>query len=135
MKPETEASMINCDYFHTFRIESHYAHAREKHPYFCDKLLPNRVRACIMEGDDVYQAIVANLKFARRVIEVSKKNNNTTWFEILNCEVLEALETIASGDTAAAVEELYDCVALLLRTIDVLEGRQPLGKPEEGGAK
>ena len=33
--------------------------------------------------------------------------------------------------TAAAVEELYDVIAVLLRTIDVIEGRYKLGKPEE----
>lgn len=34
--------------------------------------------------------------------------------------------------TKLAVDECYDCVAVMLRMIDVLEGRQPLGKPSEG---
>lgn len=42
----------------------------------------------------------------------------------------EVFEALVSGDKTHAVEELYDCVAVLLRTIDVLEGRQKLGKPE-----
>ena len=26
---------------HSLRIKDHYAHAREKHPYFCDELIPD----------------------------------------------------------------------------------------------
>lgn len=48
------------------------------------------------------------------------------WYDRLNCEVFHAL---AYGDKAQAVEELYDCIAVCLRTIDLIEGRQPLGKP------
>lgn len=35
------------------------------------------------------------------------------------------------GDKANAVEECYDAIAVLLRMVDVPEGRQTLGKPEE----
>ena len=42
----------------------------------------------------------------------------------------ETLEALANGDKAHAVEELYDMIAVCLRTIDVLEGRQKLGKPK-----
>ena len=35
-----------------------------------------------------------------------------------------------SEEAAAAVEECYDAIAVLLRVIDVLEGRQPLGRPD-----
>jgi uncharacterized protein YabN with tetrapyrrole methylase and pyrophosphatase domain len=55
------------------------------------------------------------------------------WNEVLDCECWEVAEALANGDTAHAVEELYDCVAVLLRTIDVLEGRQKLGKPTTKG--
>ena len=56
------------------------------------------------------------------------------WNELADCEVWEATEALANGDKAQAVEELYDCISVLLRTVDVLEGRQALGKPK-GGAK
>lgn len=42
-------------------------------------------------------------------------------------------DAIANGNTAHAVEECYDAISVLLRTIDVLEGRQKLGKPETKG--
>lgn len=64
------------------------------------------------------------------------ENSRLGWNAILECKMLEVHEALANGDKAHAVEELYDCIAVLLRTIDVLEGRQKLGKPKkEGGAK
>ena len=36
------------------------------------------------------------------------------------------------GHPELAVEECYDAIAVLLRVIDVLEGRQELGRPERG---
>lgn len=45
-------------------------------------------------------------------------------------DVLHATEGLTFGQ---AVEECYDAIAVLLRTIDVLEGRQKLGKPEMKG--
>jgi len=48
--------------------------------------------------------------------------------------VWEATEALANGDKAQAVEELYDCISVLLRTVDVLEGRQKLGRPKEAEA-
>ena len=36
-----------------------------------------------------------------------------------------------AGNAERAVDEAYDAIAVLLRIIDVLEGRQKLGKPEE----
>lgn len=47
----------------------------------------------------------------------------------------EVCNAIARGDNAHAVEECYDTIAVLLRMVDVLEGRQCLGKPEKGAVK
>lgn len=109
---------------HFERIRAHYAHARAKHPYFCDRLLPDwsigRIKSCI----------AVNLECARTRIKAGVRDHNLIWNEIADCEVWEATEAMANGDKAHAVEELYKCVAVLLRTIDVLEGRQKLGKPE-----
>jgi hypothetical protein len=107
----------------------HYAHAKEKHPYFCDRLLPDwpkyKIRCRILN----------NLQHSRLRNRAGIRNHNLMWNEIADCEVWEATEAMANGDTAHAVEELYDCIAVLLRTIDVLEGRQKLGKPETKGVK
>ena len=111
---------------HDERVRQHYDHAREKYPYFCDRLLPD-----YLLPNNIKERIAKNLYFARRRIKAGVRDHNLMWNEVADCEVWEATEAIFNGDKAQAVEELYDCVAVILRTIDVLEGRQKLGKPEE----
>lgn len=110
-------------------IERHYNHAKEKHPYFCDRLIPGRDYA-----GNVGKEIENNLREIRSRIARSVESQRCEWDELLNEEVWEALEAIHDGDDKNAVEECYDAIAVLLRVIDVLEGRQELGKPK-GGAE
>lgn len=117
------------------KIREHYEHAKAKHPYFCDGLLPTDTDSGWSKGE-VLQKIVLELRLARDRIEVGGKIGNRLWNEILNCEVWELAEAIYHKNTTAAVEEAYDAIAVLLRVVDVLEGRQPLGDPKKkGGAK
>lgn len=117
------------------KIKQHYNHAREKHPYFCDGLLPTQVSSDWSKGE-VLQKIVLELRLARDRIEGGGKIGNRLWNEVLNCEVWEAIEAMADGNTSAAIEECYDAIAVLLRVVDVLEGRQALGDPaKKGGAE
>ena len=124
---------------HAPRALRHYVHAREKHPYFCDGLLPTQVLYTMAPGeipipmtkDSALHVIHVNLRASRERIMRGTFDANILWSELLDCEVWEATEAIAKGNKAQAVEELYDCIAVCLRTIDVLEGRQKLGKPEE----
>jgi hypothetical protein len=108
------------------RILSHYDHAREKHPYFCDKLLsstlPPTYREEVLSG-------------TRRMLLTEQSFNQLHALSLLECEEDELKLAISRDDTSNAIEEAYDCIAVLLRVIDVLEGRQPLGRPEEGAAK
>lgn len=113
--------------YHISNILKHYDHAKEKHPYFCDRLLPD------WPISEIKNCVAVNLDRARTRIKAGVRDHNLLWNEIADCEVWEATEAMANGDTAHAVEELHDCVAVLLRTIDVLEGRQKLGKPETKG--
>lgn len=107
----------------TESIWAHYAHACEKHPYFCDMI------TCLSKtGADTH------LVFARGLLATEIDTRNVEVKDVLMCEFYEAIQAHLNGDTAAAVEELYDTIAVLIRTIDVLEGRQALGKPK-GGAK
>ena len=105
------------------RIWGHYDHAKEKHPYFCDRLLPD-----YLLRDNIKERIVSNLAFARHRIKAGVRDHNLMWNEIADHGVWAATEAMFNGDTAAAVEKLYDVIAVILRTIDVLEGRQALGK-------
>ena len=107
--------------FHGKRIASHYAHAREKHPYFCDGIL---------SPVEDYKGALANQR-SRLAAAVSCRM--VTACDLIDCELLEAYVEAANGNTVHTVEECYDAIAVLLRTIDVLEGRQKLGKPEAKG--
>ena len=129
MRGETQA-WDDFQKLHLDGVMAHYAHAREKHPYFCDNLLPRDLEPPELP---IEEQIEINLAIARRRIESGAKIGNILWNEILNCEVWEAAEAIYERDYAHAVEECYDAIAVLLRTIDVLEGRQKLGKPETKG--
>ena len=113
---------------HAHRIIDHYLHAREKHPYFCDMMMPRRAYP-----DATKEEIRCSLGDIRRVIEVEAKEHTLAWDALLNCEMWEVYDALANDDKAQAIEELYDCIAVCLRTIDVLEERQKLGKPETKG--
>lgn len=105
-------------------IERHYYHAREKHPYFCDMVTRD-----LWTVKDVQD----NLRRIRQYIEQDIARHEVEATSLLICEMREFEEAMTLKDTSAAVEELYDVIAVCLRIIDVLEGRQALGSPKEGG--
>lgn len=120
---------------HISNILKHYAHAKEKHPYFCDAIAPvdldeERHKDTLA---DYQENTSHSLATVRDNIACDAQNGRLTWEILLLCETWEIIDAIANGDTAHAVEECYDAIAVLLRTIDVLEGRQKLGKPETKG--
>ena len=120
---EAEASI---DAEVVLRIAEHYLHARRKHPYFCDVCSPTWL------SPTEQKEIVANaLKMFREDISDDVARGRLMWDALLNCEVWEVHDAIARGDKAHAVYECYDAIAVLLRVVDVLEGRQKLGKPNE----
>lgn len=126
----TEAvNMMSIVTNHAKRITDHYVRAIEKHPYFCDKM----DTAIILTKEDLLKFITRDLENKRRRIRFGCEDRNLCWSEILECELLGAEEAYLRGDKAQVVKKLYASVAVLLRTIDVLEGRQKLGKPERGG--
>ncbi len=105
------------------KIQQHYDHAREKHPYFCDKLLVDQPVKNFYHGQ---------LNSFRMRADVHARRGDLSPEIILNEEIAEIWDSIEANDIANAIEECYDSIAVLLRVIDVLEGRQPLGKPKEG---
>lgn len=112
---------------HAPRALYHYIHAKEKHPYFCDRFFPRW-----MPAEERSERIDATLGCVRKEME----EHGEDLCAVLSEENYEIFEAINNSDTAHAVSECYDAIAVLLRTVDVLEGRQKLGKPEtEGGAK
>lgn len=110
---------------HAMRITDHYLHAREKHPYFCDWVGPKyQVTAEEKLG------IKFGLAKAREFIKSEIEKQHLGWEALLHCKIYECVDALANGDKAQAVEELYDCISVCLRAIDVIEGRQALGKPK-----
>lgn len=107
-------------------IERHYNHAKEKHPYFCD--IVTRDLWTVKDIQD-------NLKRVRQYIEQDIARHEVEAMSILICEIREFEEAMTLKDTTAAVEELYDVIAVCMRIIDVLDGRQELGRPKEGESK
>lgn len=109
---------------HSISIIKHYSHARDKHPYFCDRI------TCLSSvGSDTHLDIYRSLLAAE--IKVSDVEAST----VLTCEIYEALQAYTHGDYDHAVEELYDCASVVLRMIDAIKGRQKLGNPEKGDGK
>ena len=113
--------MADFDSHHYDCICKHYAHAREKHPYFCDGIL---------SPVEDYKIALAN---QRSRLADAKSCRMVAACDLIDCELLEAYVEASNGKNTRAVEELYDAIAVLLRTIDVLDGRQKLGKPETKG--
>ena len=108
------------------KIMNHYINAKEKHPYFCD-----------MVTRDLWTVkdIQDNIKIIRQYIEQDIARHEVEAMSLLICETREFEEDMTLKDTAAAVEELYDVIAVCMRIIDVLEGRQELGNPKKEESK
>lgn len=110
---------------------AHYVHAREKHPYFADRLsYSERI------GDDIRDTIRANcadglLANKRRFIRKMSEAGCLVAECVLDCEIAEVYSALMHGDTAHAIEECYDVIAVIMRMIYVLQGRQALGKPNK----
>ena len=102
-------------------IARHYHNAKTKHPYFADLVSLDEADAELARR---------KLGIIRFLLQVEQKQGEVYAETLANCELAEAWEAYARGDKAAAVSECYDVIAVMLRIIDVIEGRQALGKPK-----
>ena len=95
----------------------HYAKALRKHPRFADMLhgLPNR------------EMIEFYLAKCRDIIDSKRQHSKLYATDLLQCEILEAW---CAPNEQETISELYDAVAVLMRMIAVVEGRQKLGGKE-----
>ena len=112
-------------------IERHYFHAREKHPYFCDGLIASQLPNNSLDEDSDRALLNDFLRDIRNNNSNDASRGNVLWSNLLDEEKWEVLCAISEGNKAQAIEECYDSIAVLLRVIDVLEGRQVLGEPGE----
>ena len=102
------------------RAYEHFAKALRKHPRFADALF----------SEDETDNAKCALEQARCEIGYLATHNWLDGDSLTQCELAEAQFAYAQGDKAACVEELYDAVAVLMRMIAVVEGKQKLGGEE-----
>ena len=108
--------VMPADFAHNAAI--HYAKALRKHPRFANALF----------SEDEKEDAEFLLERARAEVDYLAKNNWLDASALATCEICEAQLANAHGDKAATVSELYDAVAVLMRMIAVVEGKQLLGK-------
>ena len=99
------------------KCASHFLKAVRKHPRFADALFENDV-----PDDAEYR-----LKCARNKVSYYERCGWLAGTILAECEITEANVAHLKGDAAACVDELYDAVAVLMRMIAVVEGKQKLG--------
>lgn len=104
---------------HMDRCSNSYAYARERHPYLCDALISF---GTLSEMERV-------LKRAHEEVAREINQSKLLPMALINCKWLRAIKAYQEKDASTAIAELYDAIAVLLRVIDVIEGRQPLGDP------
>lgn len=87
-------------------IHSHYEHAKEKHPVFADILTHSENTSA---------------KHYKRLRDEAHAAGDCSPIQVFLAEYAEILEAIAVEDKSQAVYECYDCIAVLLRLIDMIE--------------
>ena len=96
------------------RARVHYAKALRKHPRFADEL---------HKYTDVKFAKAA-LEKMRDKLDFMRECDAVSADDLVECEMLEAF---CAKSAQEAISELYDAVAVLMRMIAVVEGKQKLG--------
>lgn len=99
------------------KIRAHYEHANKKHPLFCYGLTP----VDLGESPDAVRAFVKKkLQQSRKDLEQLCKDKVTMFTDILDCEIWEINEALCERRYPDAIEECYDAIAVLLRTIHTI---------------
>ena len=111
----TANNMIPSDF--NRRAYEHFVKAIGKHPRFADALF----------GEDEKDDAKCALEQARCEIGYLAAHNWLDAVVLAICELEEAQLAHAHGDKAATIDELYDAVAVLMRMIATVEGKQRLG--------
>lgn len=116
---ERQQVIGDCVIFHENEVMGHYVHARIKHPHFLDRL------------DATYRAMSLDLNTARRILQDAEREHYVNWIHVLGCELAEINDAVLHGNDVQFISECYDSIAVLLRMIDVKQGRQRIGKDDE----
>lgn len=87
-------------------IHDHYEHAKETHPVFADVLTHSENTSA---------------KHYKRLRDEAHAAGECSPLQVFLAEYAEVLEAIAVEDKAQAIYECYDCIAVLLRLVDMIE--------------
>ena len=117
--------VMPADFAHNAAL--HYAKALRKHPRFADELFAICERNKRVVEDEDYLREICDLEETREDIYLATRDGTLEARYLLSCEIEEAHVEYLRGDNAACVGELYDAVAVLMRMIAVVEGKQRLG--------
>ena len=104
----------------------HYSKAVRKHPRFADALFSTSERNERIRATALSQA-ECGLEEMREDIYLSTRDGTLEASCLLSCEIAEAEVEHMRGNAAETIGELYDAVAVLMRMIAVVEGKQKLG--------
>lgn len=106
-------------------IARSYEHAKKEHGYFADSLGELRGKNAV----EVVEGILRiQLGMRSRAIE---KGNVDALEDVMQCELWELRLALTKGEMDEAKAKCYSSMAVLLRIVDVIEGRQKLGKEGE----
>ena len=117
--------VMPADFAHNAAL--HFAKAMRKHPRFADALFDICERNKRVVEDEDYLREICDLEETREDIYLATRDGTLEARYLLSCEIEEAHIEHLKGNAAACVDELYDAVAVLMRMIAVVEGKQKLG--------
>ena len=119
----------------------HYRKARKKHPHFADNLLDRTMLARGIHAHDVPREEGFNEEaFEREHIAAIQKRwlmedalkGAVTPEKVLLCEISEVNAAVAEKDYGHALDECLDCIAVVLRWMDMI--RKADGEAVDGEA-
>ncbi len=108
--------------FHEFLslAMAHYDHAREKHPAFADALCEDLASAPRKRA--------SSAGFYKALRDEARTRGECTPSLVLWAEMAEVQDACFEGDYFQAEYEIYDCVAVLMRWLDMVREKQASGK-------
>jgi len=100
------------------QIFSHYRHAVEKHPWFCDEIC-HEVRGWELQAKQLKSYLV----YCTERHEKGEKPYCKAK-DVLDAEMAEIFAAYSRGDLAQARYEIFDAIAVLLRMDDMIAEKQ-----------
>lgn len=115
------------------KVTEHYEHAKAKHPHFCDMLFPHEAEGRRIVAKTLKMLLDESRAHLKKATE--NKKCFVKGYDVLFCEILEAEYAYYAESKKRTIEELYDCIAVLLRMVDYVEAEIEQGKKQRKRGK